>query len=151
MATDAPLRAATSGGSRTGQGSTHHPNQFQTMDITFFLISIRRLTQYTLGGPSGCPPRSARAPEPRTTAEGLRGVGVSRFRDAGGCSWGANQDHPNSQRPAAARYPPVAMWAYVKEVLSPFKSSPVVRTTRPLSVSRAHNQSNQVRRRIMLS
>ena len=30
-------------------------NQFQTMDITFFLISIRRLTQYTLGSPTGLP------------------------------------------------------------------------------------------------
>ena len=39
------------------------------MDITFFLISIRRLTQYNLGSPTGLPAAErARAPEPRTTA-----------------------------------------------------------------------------------
>ena len=68
-----------------------------------FFISIRRLTQYNLGSPTGLPARRAAAPERATRralarvdgAQGLRWV-VTRFREAGGWSWGANRDRPDS-------------------------------------------------------
>ena len=45
-------------GSETPDPSSAPDNQFlefQTMDIPFILISIRRLTQYNLGSPTGLP------------------------------------------------------------------------------------------------
>ena len=70
--------------------------------------------------------------------ENKSGVGVTRFGEAGGWSWGADRGHPKSQRPAAARRWSVAMlWALVEKALCPSKSSPIKVRTNATLLSRA--------------
>ena len=75
------------------------------MDITFFLISIRRLTQYNLGSPTGLPAArsgGARARgdetggDARDAREGLGLDFLARSREVGGQSQGRNRAHTSS-------------------------------------------------------
>ena len=70
------------------------------MDITFFLISIRRLTQYNLGSPTGLPAaeraRRNRAAAATPAREGLGLDFLARSREVGGQSQGRNRAHTGS-------------------------------------------------------
>ena len=84
-------------------------------------------------GPVQADPRAE-----RVGRENKSGVGVTRFGEAGGWSWGADRGHPKSQRPAAARRWSVAMlWALVEKALCPSKSSPIKVRTNATLLSRA--------------